>query len=294
MIAALPRPRSRARIPLADVAELRRQIVRTRAVRLALGAAIALVSALALQQALALRPAESQVLPPSGRGIVVMDVSSSITADTYRQIIATIDELTASGRRFGLVLFSDSAYEAFPPGTRATEMAAMRRFFRPLLPGEARDQTGRLRIGELMFPANPWSVSYSGGTQISSGLLLARAVMERDDLDDASILLVSDLSTDQFDVATLGSTLAGLIEDKVPLRVVALSPSPTDKLFFQELLRGHAAVVDAPKAAKEELSRPPKRREPAFPIGLVAAAAALFALLTANELWNGRLRWRAS
>jgi hypothetical protein len=292
VIHALPRPRPGARIPLADAAELRRQLRRTRLVRLGLAAAIAVTGAFALQQARALGPGDSRLLPPSGRGIVVLDVSSSITADTYRQIVATLDELAASGRRFGLILFSDSAYEAFPPGTHSSEMAAMRRFFRPIRRGEAPDQTGRLRINNIVFPANPWSVSFSGGTQISAGLLLARAVMERDDLEDASLLLVSDLSTDQFDVATLGNVLATIVDEEIPMRVVALSPSSTDKLFFEELLRGRGNVVDAPKATREELQRPPKKREPEFPAGLVAVVAALFGLLTVNELWCGRLRWR--
>lgn len=289
MIALRMRPRHR--IPLAVDEPLRGPLRRTRAIRVGLAAAIAGCAVAALFLALRLGSADQRLLPPGEGGLVVMDVSSSITAESYRDVLGTIDEMSTSGRRMGLILFSDTAYEALPPGSRASELAAYRRFFRPVQEGEAPDPTGRLAVGDTEFPANPWVESFTGGTQISAGLLLARAVIERDGIEDPSIVLVSDLSTDQFDVAGLANAVRGFVQDGIPVEVVALAPALSDRLFFSELLRGHGQVVDAPETAVDELEAPARRDDPAFPAALVAAGALLLLLLAANELACGRLVW---
>lgn len=281
-----------ARIPLGDAAALARQLRRTRLVRLGFAAAVTAVAAVALAQALSLRSPGGRLLPSTDAGIVVFDVSSSITVDRYKQILATVDELGTSERRFGLVLFSDTAYEALPPGTRASAVRRMRRFFRPVRPGETRDRTRRLVFSRTEFPSNPWTTSFSAGTQISSALLLARAILERDRLENGSVVLVSDLATDQSDIARLENAVTTYLEEGIPLKVVALSPAETDRAMFQEMLRGGGRVLDPPRATDEQLRRAPEPVRSAFPMGYAAAAAVLLLLLAANELWCGRLVWR--
>ena len=53
------------------------------------------------------------------------------------------------------------------------------------------------RLGPVM---NPWTQTFSAGTRISSALELAKSMLERDEVDKGSILLVSDLETAPDDV----------------------------------------------------------------------------------------------
>ena len=70
-------------------------------------------------------------LPADTTGIVVLDVSSSVKPTTYFRIEQTLATIAATQSRLGLVLFSDVAYEAFPPGTAAAELKPLLRFFAP-------------------------------------------------------------------------------------------------------------------------------------------------------------------
>ena len=68
---------------------------------------------------------------PATDGLVVLDLSASISTDTYARIGATLDELADTGGRYGLIVFSDTAYLALPPGTPAAELRAVRTPLRP-------------------------------------------------------------------------------------------------------------------------------------------------------------------
>src|SRR5204862_7929182 len=105
-------------------------------------------------------------LPAHSAAIVLLDVSASISADTYPRIGATLSSLSRSGGRYGLIVFSDQAYEALPPGTGARDLAPLVRYFTlPPIHGPGAAQT---------FPVNPWQRVFSAGTKISAGLELAR------------------------------------------------------------------------------------------------------------------------
>ena len=97
-------------IPLADSAALRPAARRTLAIRIALAAALAgLIVAIVVVS----RHPHTQTivtLPAHSSAIVVLDVSASISADTYSRIGATLSSLARSGGRYGLVVFSDQAY----------------------------------------------------------------------------------------------------------------------------------------------------------------------------------------
>jgi hypothetical protein len=65
---------------------------------------------------------EPQFTPPHAGGIVVLDLSASISADTYSRIGQTLRQIVRRGGRYGLVVFSNTAYEALPPGTPASAL----------------------------------------------------------------------------------------------------------------------------------------------------------------------------
>jgi hypothetical protein len=296
------------RLPLPEGAGFALPLRRTRLLRLGLAAALALASAAALAAALALRPAKPTLLPPGTSGVIVLDVSSSIGARTHRQIAHTLAAAGQTRDRYGLVLFSDTAYEALPPGTPATELQRYERLFRPLPeedrgpgsdglipigePDEEIDEELVIGAGSARFPASPWRADFSAGTRISAGLRLAREILRRDGLDDGSVLLVSDLDDDQVDVPSLTQTLLQFRVDGVPLRVVALSPDPRNRTLFARLLGDPDAIRSAPVRAAELDERLQPYDRSRAPVWLAAAAAVLLLLLAANELSLARLSWR--
>lgn len=277
-------------VPLADARDLAPLLRRGRVVRLALAGALVAASLSALALARGLEAREAALIPPGSNGVVVLDVSASISATTYRQIGRVLAEAAEQGGRYGVVLFSDTAYEALPPGTDARELRRFQRFFTPLAPQARRAGGTIVTYGDASFPANPWQTSLTAGTRISEGLRLARAVLARDRVKRPAVVLVSDLATDQSDIPLLAETLIGYIRAGIPLRVVALAASPRDKGFFSAFLRRDGGVVDAPRPGVRD-SQDAWLRATVFPRGLVLAAALVLALLAANELWCGRLTW---
>jgi hypothetical protein len=283
------------RIPLADLGSYARALRRSVLLRSGLAVGAVALLGLALLSALALRDRPAQILPPGSSGIIVLDVSSSITSDTYRQIEAALRTASTSDERYGLVLFSDTAYEALPPGTRAREVGRFRRYFEPLHESVTPAGYPPISIGSLAFPANPWRDTFSGGTRISTGLRLARAVASRDGLEQPSVLLVSDLADDGSDLPALGQAIAGFRRDGIDLRVLALSPSAQDKQLFERVLRHPGALREAAKPPRtlDEQSDEPALRA-AAPVTLVIAAAVLLLLLAVNEWWSAPLTWGAT
>ena len=119
-------------IPLAEAQTYGGPLRRTRLLRLGLAAALAVAAAAALAAAWALRPAKPALLPAGTTGVIVLDVSTSIGVRTHKQIAHTLATAAQTRDRYGLVLFSDSAYEALPPGTPSAELRRYERLFRPL------------------------------------------------------------------------------------------------------------------------------------------------------------------
>ena len=269
------------RIPLADARPFARVLLRGRVVRLGLAAAIAALAALALVLALGLREDRAAFSPSAAGGVLVLDVSTSIGSETHAQISDVLGDAARSGEPLGFVVFSDTAYEALPPGTPSRELEPFRRFFGEDAPA------GRFGQG-----LTPWVRAFTSGTKISTGLRLAREILRRDRIGDGSVVLVSDLEDDQNDVGELTETLIAFRRAGIPLRVVALSPAPRDKQLFEDLL---------PPGSVDEAARPGSGpgalasavEDAPVPAGLVAAALLLLLALAANELLNGRLTWKA-
>lgn len=268
-------------IPLADAPALRPAALRTLVVRIALAAALGgLVAAAAIVS----RHSHTETivaLPAHSSAIVVLDVSASISADTYSRIGGTLSSLARSGGRYGLVVFSDQAYEALPPGTPAQDLAPLVRYFTlPPAKGPGFAQT---------FPANPWQSVFTAGTKVSAGLELAHQIAFEDRLSKPIVILVSDLDDDPEDLPRLVTIVLALKRDHVPLRIVGLNPSNQDVALFKRLTGG-APVV---RAGTLQPGPEPRNRTP-FPWTLVALAAVAAAGLAAHELWGPRLEWRTA
>ena len=100
-----------------DVAGLQGVIRRTGVIRLLLaGGAVALVLA-AAASARDPQTSESAARSPDRIGVVVLDLSLSITDDDYATIRRTLRRLVAEDASIGLAVFSDVPYELLPPGT---------------------------------------------------------------------------------------------------------------------------------------------------------------------------------
>jgi hypothetical protein len=267
-------------IPLADAPRLRRAVERTDALRIALAALlVALVAALALLAGEA-RVRTLHLLPAGSTAIVALDLSASVSQDTYARIGATLADLAASNGRYGVVVFSGTAYEALPPGTRAEELRSLVRYF--TLPEQT--TPGFLPT----FPVNPWSRTFSAGTRISSGLELARRLALDTRVHRPGVILISDLSDDPSDLRRVALTILAYRRDRIPLRIVGLNPVPADQQFFRRLVGPDTTISDA--RLPDESSVLSGRG--GIPWALGGLALALTAALALNELLLARVTWR--
>ena len=99
------------------MAAFRSVVNRTGIVRAILaGGALALVLA-AAASARDPQTTEQALIPQDTVGVVVLDLSLSITDDDYAAIRRTLRRLVAEEASIGLVVFSDVPYELLPPGT---------------------------------------------------------------------------------------------------------------------------------------------------------------------------------
>jgi flagellar biosynthesis protein FliQ len=264
-------------IPLADYGRLGRAHRRTTAIRAALAALlVGLVVAAAVA---ATQPSTKTLsfLPHGSSGIVVLDLSASISTGTFQRIGKTLTELASTNGRYGLVVFSDVAYEALPPGTPSAALKPYARYF--TLPTA---QNGFLP----QFPINPWTNSFSGGTRIAAGLGLALRIIQGQHLRRPAIVLVSDLDDDPGDLKSLAGVSLAYRQAGIPVRIVALDPQPRDAALFGRLLERAATVQEA--RLPGENGRTIGADAPPW----LATLAVLVALgLAVNELWAARLTW---
>jgi hypothetical protein len=267
-----------AAIPLVDAPALAPHARRTFAVRTGLLLAAAAAAVVFVVQS---RDSGTRTIVPLAAGantVITVDLSASINYDAYVRIGATLTSLANGGGRFGLVLFSDEAYEALPPGTPAEDLTPFVRYFRPIrraAPGV-----------DAVLPSNPWQSTFSGGTRIAGGLQLAHGLATAAG-GRAQVVLLSDLDDSEPDRGGLAAALLAYKRDHVPLRVVGLDPSPTDVAYFQRLLGSGMTVTAAPRPGEVR----PRSRTP-FPWPLVALVLAGAMALAAAHLWGPRLEWR--
>jgi hypothetical protein len=264
-------------IPVTDVAPLANPRRRTRVVRATL--ATVLVALVAVSAAAATRQEGHTLrfLPRGSNGIVVLDLSASISTDTFQRIGETLRQLASTNARYGLVIFSDVAYEALPPGTPAAELKPYARFF-TLPPAKG----GFLPV----FPANPWTNSFTGGTRIAAGLGRALQIIRGQRLKRPGVILVSDLNDDPGDLKNLASVSLAYRQLRIPVRIVALNPEPRDEQLFGTLLAQAAELQHAQLPGEQA-----KRSGPSVPRLLIALIAVVAVCLAVNEIWSSRLTW---
>ncbi|HEY2776954.1 MAG TPA: vWA domain-containing protein [Gaiellaceae bacterium] len=264
-------------VPLADLPRLEQARRRTARVRVLLAVVLVALVAVAAASSVHAQTPTLRFLPRGASGIVVLDLSASISTDTYQRIGQTLRELSSTNGRYGLVVFSDVAYEALPPGTPSAALKPYARYF-TLPPAHG---------GFLPeFPLNPWTNSFSGGTRIGAGLALALQLIREQHVKHPAVVLVSDLDDDAGDIKQLAGVALAYRQEDIPVRVVALDPQPKDEQLFAKLLE-RAATVEQGRLPGERA----KTTGSPIPLVLGAAAVAVALLLAANELWGARLSW---
>ena len=268
-------------IEVSDFTSFAASARRSRIVRVAL---VALAAALGLAVVVTAprRAVRAEtLLPPGSSGILVVDVSASISWETYARIATTFDRVRREGGNAGLILFSDTSYQALPPGTPVAELRQFERFFRisrPTTPGL-----------QPQPPRSPWTSSFSAGTRISTGLSLALDVVRRAQLPRPLVILVSDLDDDAADLESLTSVALAYRRAGIPIRVVGLNPAPEDTRYVERLLPKGGQIVGA--------TLPGERRAGAradIPRGLVGLGILLAAVLSAFLVITERVRWGTS
>jgi hypothetical protein len=270
-------------IPLGDAWTLHHAARRTRLVRIALALALVAVTigTFFVSREKSLTP--TPLLPPGSSGIIVLDLSSSVEHGTLDRMYAGLTQLGATKDRFGVVVFSARAYEALPPSTPARELAPFARFFRQLSSGAVHFAPGApvVKPPAGFYPTNPWANGFSGGTEISTGLALARSLILSSNATRPSVWLMSDLADDAPDRRSVVRVARSYIDLGIALHVVALDPLKSDEEFFQRLIGPRGSLFEAKPSPQVRL-----HSSYGFPVGLVLAAIALAALLAANELWG--------
>src|SRR5581483_5027468 len=176
---------------------------------------------------------------------------------------------------------SGVAYEAMPPGTPASALVPIARYFtlpRQVTPGE-----------QPTFPTNPWTHSFTAGTQISRGLDLARQIELDTHAKHPAVILISDLADDANDQARLPAVVQAYKQEGIGLRAIALNAAPNDVDYFKRLIGAASAIVPAALPGEHPGATSPPHAS--FPWWLVFFAVAVAMLLALNELRSARLRW---
>lgn len=283
----------RTGLPTSATRELADVHRRTRRTRLAVAAAALTLLAGCLVIARSLDVLPTTYFAESTGGILVLDLSTSVDAVKAQRAERVLRTFAQTEGRVGLVVFSDSAYEMFPPDTRSEELRPLLRFFEGPQRRAAPRFGGRRGDREIDPPREletPWSLSFRGGTRISTGLAEARHVIEREGDRSLSVLLLSDLDNSGFDASYLTEELVTYRRTGIDLRVIPLFPGAEDRDFFEQTAGRNALIRDV------ELIRNTRVHQRqtlvgAFPWLLAGLAAALLALLALNERWFGRLSW---
>ena len=282
------------RLPTSAAVELGREQRRTRLVRLALAALAVglLLAAFVLSRDLKALPT-SYFATGSG-GIVVLDLSSSVDQQKAQRAQRVIRSMAETEGRIGLVIFSDTAYEMLPPDTRSEELRPILRFFEAPPGGFRRPGFGRRRSDpptpQQRPEESPWSLSFRGGTKISTGLAEARAIIHREGNPSLSVLLLSDLDNSGFDSSALLEEVSAYEREGLTLRVVPLFPAEEDRDFFERVV-GQETILDRAELVRNTSVRESLTLVGSSPWALALTGAGLLFLLALNERFGARLAW---
>jgi len=266
---------SRRVLPLADSGLLAAFGRRTRLYWALLAVSLIALASVAVLLSRSGRPT-SNVLPDSGSTVVVIDLSGSTRSASKRIASALLGLTRGSDRPLGLVVFSDTGYEALPVAAPA---AALRSWLMLLADGAPK--------------AFPWTPSFSAGTVISSGLAVARTMLLQRPPGDRHVLLVSDLVDGVVDLPKLQSLVADYQREQIDLRVIIVKAqtagSTKSSASFLQLPNAGFVTKAATQTIDPGLIAVPQGRSAAPLIALVAVIALLAA---AFELLLHPLTWR--
>ena len=264
----------RSGFPTSEPDRLVRLARRTVLLRGVLGAALLGALALAVFVARSQDVRQAPLVPSGTTGLLVLDMSASVYEGALDR---TVEKLSETDERIGLVVFSDTAYELLPPGSPSAELVPLLRYFR------ARP--------DATLPPNPWE-DFRAGTRISEGLRVAREALLREGVDNGSIVLVSDLEILPDEIARVSEVLARIREDGVALRIVPLFPSAEKRALVEQLV-GSEAFLGEPEADTSGVRTPDERSLASIaPWPFVLAAALVVILLALNERLLARLEAR--
>jgi hypothetical protein len=280
-------------LPSTAADELGREHRRLRRLRLALAtAAVALLAAcFALSRGAEALP--TTYFATGSGGVLVLDLSASVDQLKSQRVQRVLGALAETEGRAGLVVFSDTAYEMFPPDTRTEELRPLLQFFRSQAGAPTLGRPGGRRRGGPSAEESPWSLAFRGGTKISTGLVEARRMIAREGDPTLDVVLLSDLDNSGFDTSVLTEELGHYGREGIELRVIPLFPQQEDLELFEQLVPAEAFVERAELVRNSSVSER-QTLVGAFPWPFVGAAAALLLLLAANERWCGRLAWRTA
>jgi hypothetical protein len=265
-------------IPIGTTATMAPAVRRTLLLRIALGALLIALVVAAVDTGKSKAAADRGLVPGGVGGMLVLDVSRSIKPEANKTITDVLQELIDGHTRIGLVAFSDIGYEMLPPGSPSTELQPLLRYFAAVAP----------KPGPEPYPPNPWTTSFSGGTQISSGLAVAHAALVRAGEPKGPILLVSDLDTAPDDVPRVALAFNEFRAQGVPFRIVAVSPRPDNLSLFKNLA-GPGAFTHPVQRTSGGVGQTEGAEGGHMPWLLISLALCVLAALAANEHWNGRL-----
>jgi hypothetical protein len=264
-------------VPLADLPGLHLAAQRTSLVRVLLVAALVGTFVLLLVNARSAGAGRAAVFPEgASTGVVVLDMSASISGPTYARVATTLRGIVNANQSVGLVMFSDTAYELLPPNSPPGALLQFIPFFVPL----------RYYGSTPVFGQTPWD-TFMGGTRIATGLEMGRLALRRAHVQHGSILLVSDLDDSNNDQGLLEEEALQLRTAHLPVRIVPLFAAPRDLRLFTALF-GQSAIVD-PSVFTHTATRHAASVAAAQPWALLLLGGALVLLLAGNERWNGRL-----
>jgi hypothetical protein len=261
-------------IPSADIGALAPHARRTRRLRAALAAVLVGLVVAAVLLARGSDDTPSRLLPPGTSGIVVIDVSRSVDGQTYEPIASVLQQLIALREPVGVIAFSDVAYQLLPPGSPSRELRPLLRLFTP-------EQSG--------VEESPWSPAFTAGTRISTGLELTRAILERQQVGNGAVLLVSDLQTASSDITDMTEAIIEYRKAGIPIRIAALSPQPQNRRLFERLVGKDAFAdversgVSAAATAATDGGRGP------LPRAFLVVCGLLLLALAAHERWCSRV-----
>jgi hypothetical protein len=216
---------------------------------------------------------DAPILKAGTDAVIVVDLSGSALPSSSG-IARVLNALTRDPRRhLGLVVFSDTAYEALPPSTPVEGLKGWLELFTQ---GNAWEY--------------PWAPSFASGTTISSGLVLARKLVRRDNVRHPHVVLVSDLADSEADLQRLETVVAQYQREQIDLRVIRVSPDATPSTSS---LSGPPNAAFVAHAANQTIDPSRSNGTDTGPIVLAVLVALLGLLAAANEVFLHPLTWRA-